>query len=555
MSDTATSVGTGDGVNAELPAQGMTWRRLLLYAVVLFLVWVVILGVWQGTFVRLLRMAGVLPPDLRPPFRVSTETTGITAPLDKYGWPDYVAAFNAEQSKGVTPETNFVVALREILGDHEIPGGSAAAFDAALGLPQPITAKPLFRRLEEVLSRLPYEERLQAINEDLDKAMIAPWTAETLPHVAELVDANHAAFDAIAKAAARSHFFQPIIPTTTREDKNPGLLTYSVWYVNKVRNLLRKLVAYTTREDERLSCRERMEGCLVPIRVGRLLSRPRMGIHVFVQDSYAALTVRGLSVWLGRAEIVEADLDRLLSELDRLPPRTRMFDVYDSNELNVKLDALVYAARRRDFGVAAESGGFATPAMQRCVRYGALDWNAALAETHRFHEEIQRIQQLPLIADQRAAIHAMGRKLDAEVKPWRTTWGGIAGPLLGNARTNGRRIAVMVGPFVGTPNETYIMADVKATARDRLLRLAIAIRRHQLQTGAWPTGLGEVTGAEAVGRADPCVDGGELIYRVTADGFVIYSVGENGRDDRGENADTAPGSGADDIAIRVRLAQ
>jgi hypothetical protein len=555
MSDTATSAGTGDGANAETAARGVTWRRLLVYAVVLFLVWVVILGVWQGTFVRLLRMAGVLPPDLRPPFRVSTETTGITAPLDKYGWPDYVAAFNAEQSKGVTPETNFVVALREILGDREIPGGSAAAFDAALGLARPITTKPLYRGEGDVLSRLTSEERTKVRDEDQKKALLAPWTAATFPHLAELVNANTAAVEALVEASKRPHFFLPIVETETDDREKRGVVRYHAGDAARFRELLPLLVARTTRDDVRLTCQERMDGCVASLRVGRLVGQPRLVIHVALQFAAEIHGFRGLSVWLGRSDIAEADLDRLLGELESLPARIATADALKGNEQDFLVDYLVQAARRRQFAEEIVGYNMVTPVMQRCVRYGPVDWNLALSEVRSHCSETARILRIQKLSDQKTELDALVSRLSKEADGWKTPWGQTVGPVVANPKSNARRLAATLCLTARAVWNRMYWSERWATARDRVLRLAIAVRRHQLRTGGWPTGLGDVTGAEAVGRADPCVDGGELIYRVTADGFVIYSVGENGRDDRGENAETAPASGADDIAIRVRLAQ
>jgi hypothetical protein len=46
------------------------------------------------------------PKKTKPKFTISKETTFITEPLDKDGYPDYAAALNARLSKGVTPENN-----------------------------------------------------------------------------------------------------------------------------------------------------------------------------------------------------------------------------------------------------------------------------------------------------------------------------------------------------------------------------------------------------------------------------------------------------------------
>src|SRR5260370_4917753 len=51
-------------------------------------------------------------------FTVSPETTYITEPLDKDGYPDYVTALNQRLSQGVTPENNANVLIWQALGPH-----------------------------------------------------------------------------------------------------------------------------------------------------------------------------------------------------------------------------------------------------------------------------------------------------------------------------------------------------------------------------------------------------------------------------------------------------
>src|SRR5262249_47093354 len=64
------------------------------------------------------------PPDEAKPklprgkWTLSEETTFITGPLDKDGYPDYITALNKRLSEGVTPETNANVLIWQALGPH-----------------------------------------------------------------------------------------------------------------------------------------------------------------------------------------------------------------------------------------------------------------------------------------------------------------------------------------------------------------------------------------------------------------------------------------------------
>src|SRR5260370_37938042 len=70
-------------------------------------------------------------------FTVSPETTYITEPLDKDGYPDYVTALNQRLSQGVTPENNANVLIWQALGPHPEGTTMPAEYFQRLRVPEP----------------------------------------------------------------------------------------------------------------------------------------------------------------------------------------------------------------------------------------------------------------------------------------------------------------------------------------------------------------------------------------------------------------------------------
>src|SRR5260370_40165490 len=70
-------------------------------------------------------------------FTVSPETTYITEPLDKDGYPDYVTTLNQRLSQGVTHENNANLLIWQALGPH--PEGTTMPAESfqCLGVPEP----------------------------------------------------------------------------------------------------------------------------------------------------------------------------------------------------------------------------------------------------------------------------------------------------------------------------------------------------------------------------------------------------------------------------------
>ena len=90
--------------------------------------------------------------------------------------------------------------------------------------------------------------------------------------------------------------------------------------------------------------------------------------------------------------------------------------------------------------------------------------------------------------------------------------------------------------------------EVLSFARLRAARTAIVVRRFGLAYGRYPETLDELVPEylEAV-MVDP-IDGQALRYRIVDNGFVVYSIGDNGIDDGGQD-DDEPGTG--DVAFRM----
>lgn len=83
-------------------------------------------------------------------------------------------------------------------------------------------------------------------------------------------------------------------------------------------------------------------------------------------------------------------------------------------------------------------------------------------------------------------------------------------------------------------------------ALDRVTRILGEIKQVYLRTGVWPGSLEELVGPEPAGLYFDPTSELPFVYRLTGEGFLLYSVGKNGCDDGGENN---PLQGQDDIVF------
>jgi hypothetical protein len=77
------------------------------------------------------------------------------------------------------------------------------------------------------------------------------------------------------------------------------------------------------------------------------------------------------------------------------------------------------------------------------------------------------------------------------------------------------------------------------------MRILIALRRHKDKNGRWPDSLNELRDTAPQELLVDPQNGGAYVYRLTADGFILYSRGINNIDEEGERTS----GGADDYQI------
>jgi hypothetical protein len=101
-----------------------------------------------------------------------------------------------------------------------------------------------------------------------------------------------------------------------------------------------------------------------------------------------------------------------------------------------------------------------------------------------------------------------------------------------NRRRNHSRWRLFSGMFL--PTYGVFRNSAEGSARLGTARIALAIERYRLAQGGLPDSLGDLipTSLDAV-PTDP-FDGQPLRYKKLANGYVVYSVGENGKDDGGD---------------------
>lgn len=255
-----------------------------------------------------------------------------------------------------------------------------------------------------------------------------------------------------------------------------------------------------------------------------------------------------------------SDLKRQWQALSPLPPLANYFDV---GERISYLDATCYIAREgwhvmQDFiglitNLSSDGpqlpeekepwNGALTAIVTRLVR-----WDEPLKLGNAWYDRLVRIAKMKNPKEQQKMLERYRQDLDS-VQHQATIVPTRAG-LLFNSRkiATDRTSKILVGMMLPAL-EAAIIADDRLKTHSSMFNLALALAQFRAEHNGYPSTLKKLV-PEYIPRI-PADDfsGSEFVYRKTDGGYLLYSLGKNGRDDGGKNADGQNES--DDVIIEI----
>ncbi len=489
-----------------------------------------------------------------PHYRVSRATTFITGPLHKDGTVNYIAAINAMNSKGVTPENNAAVALLEILGSHALFCPPAERRDVLHSLGIQSTHLPArwidfdqylintgygtpvnLKKPQTGLDRMKLVYTLGAARgkeEDRYNSIHQPWTAVEHPLIARWLKSQGHAIALAQRAALLPRFYAPVIPW-----RQTGLVNDSL-SLGEIKNLWNVLQIDAL---ERLGNND-SAGCWQDIltihRLAKLLEQGRPDLIRWLVAASGQYMADNLTVILATRGHTSAE--RLLRYLAVLRQQKRVggfAGVMNWGERLVGLNMIQRAYQIQNKIVRNRDGfrGFIP-----------LQFGQAMA---RYNKWINRFVVALRPKAYAARLHAVTAVTDSILAARPHGWWGVYKHF--NSLEN--MLAVM------TPDFSLILPlEYKGRAHQILARTALALAAYRARHNTYPSALAQlVPHYFPTVPVDPFTH--HLLYFFThKNGYLLYSVGPNMRDDRGRHARMSypPNPNApDDIAVRVHWAK
>ena len=185
----------------------------------------------------------------------------------------------------------------------------------------------------------------------------------------------------------------------------------------------------------------------------------------------------------------------------------------------------------------------------------AVDWDQVLRMGNSWYDRLADACGKPTRAERQAAFRKIDddiRKLAAAAKDWKSL--GLL--LLGSPRDAiSERIGQIFVSLLLPAISAAANAEDRGTMQFDLTRLAFALAAYRADHGAYPAKLADLAPKYVAEVPKDIFNAAELHYRQDGGGYLLYSVGANGKDDGGKGLeDCKDGEGWDDIVVRMPAA-
>ncbi len=487
-------------------------------------------------------------------FTISKETTYVTGPLDKDGYINYAAALNERLGKGVTSENNANVLLWKAIGPHPQGETIPSEFFQLMGIEAPPAKGEYFIDLKRYLKeqfKIEPGEQAEEIGEQLIRCSQRAWKPEEYPKVASWLKANENPLAMVVEATKRTKYFSPYVHGTA--DKG------STWLINsfmpgvqKCRELANALAARAMLNAGQGAANDAWQELLACHRLGRLVGRGGTLVEGLVGVAIEGVASTADLAFLELVKLSGKRIESCLHDLDQLPPFPGVADKVDLAERFLYLDSIMNLDREGVRSIMAELK-LDPNALPKNIPE-LIDWDIALKNGNHWYDRMAAAMRENDSSLSKKKLEQIDADVDAYLKAQKSKLAspeGRAEILTGGGKRIGKAIGdVTLGLLVPAVHKVQKAWDRVQQVQDNL-RLALALAWYHRNHGRYPKKLDEL--APKYLRAIPgdVFSGKALIYRPTEKGYLLYSVGPNGKDDGGRGYEDEPFG--DDISVRMPL--
>ena len=514
------------------------------------------------------------PAKKQTALRISPQTTRITEPLDERGFVDYVQAVNQRASRGVTTENNFEVVLRRVMGPEEIGEEMRKEYYQRLGIAISratfFISYSNFRKLDNKPASLT----------EFNRGCDAPWTAEDIPHLDRWLQAVNGKLDAVVSGSQRKHYYTPYIAGSPEDNEEyPQMIAMLLPSVQGHRELARSLRIRANLRIGQGDLDAAWDDVMAIYRISRLSAQGITLIESLVGIAVDGIAFETTTEILRSRDLTDKLARRILVDLKGLPRIPPLAEKIDIAERYMGLDCVQTLARQSDLlktlrmiqslsGIDLQLPSLAEN-QQPTVAKGTtlvvfqengnepvppgIDWNVTAELLNGWYDRLVAAAGEEDF-EQRKQMFAIIEKdivnLKANLSPAEIMKIAAGKPDQQVGRMIGNVLVALLIPAINAVSQ----AEQEALTRTDVLRIGFAAEVHRRELGVYPSELGKLLPNYLDKIPGDRMSGKPLRYNVINQKVILYSVGRNGRDDRGrgysDDDDNNP-QGWDDIVVRV----
>lgn len=503
--------------------------------------------------VALASIVGCAKPDPPKEFRPSKETTFITEPLDKDGYLDYETALNERLRGKITPETNANALFWQVIGPKPEGGEVHPDYFKWLQTDRPpddgtyYVNWPKFAkgRGSEKTDQELLDERHTRLGEH-------PWTAKEEPECAAWLEANSKPLDVARRASLRKEYFNPLVSRNDKNERGPliGSLLQSLQRLREVAGTLAKRAMKNTGEGQ---FDEAWADLMTARRLGRLIARGGTLIEMLVGIAIDDVANRATPPLIDRMKPNARKALKCLEEIQSLPPLSTVAEKIELSERFTLLD-IIQSTRKYGFDALRTASDGKTPEPPDAAAQlllDQIDWEIIFRTASSTYDRVGKI----LSQSDRPTRQKQWLAFETELRQQRKDLGDNT-DISKIIREGGRldkavseKIAKIIVTLLFPAADRIQRAADNFEQRHRNLQLLLALAAYRADHGKYPPRLADLAPKYLPKIPDDLFSGKPLVYKPTADGYLLYSVGENGTDDGGASFGDDPRG--DDLTVRM----
>ncbi len=496
-------------------------------------------------------LAAVADEKPTPKVPIGKDTTYVTGPLDKNGFIDYEAALSERLGKGVKPETNANVLLWKALGPRPEGGnGMPPDYFKHLGIAEPPEKGDYLINLGAYRSRVKLvQEEWEDLIEQQSRAGARPWKAVDMPHITAWLALNEKPLAVVVEACKRPHYFNPLV--SRKSDKElGGIITALLPNVQKCRELASALTARAMQRLGEGKVEEAWQDLLTCHRLARHVGNGATLIESLVGIAIDAIASNADLAFLDSGKLSHQQIRKCMKDLQELPPLPRMADKIDLGGRFMYLDCVQLVRR----GGGKMFRGFAElPFPEDNEKFekalAMIDWTPAMRTGNQWYDRLSQALRRKERAERERELDG----IEEDLKKLKTDGAKVV-KLLEEGPPNvavGKAIAdVLVHMLMPAARKVQNAAD-RAEQIHRNLQVAFALAAYHKVNGKYPQKLDDLAPKFLAAVPIDIFSAKALIYRLGEKGYLLYSVGVNGKDEEGRWYDDDPPG--DDPRVRMPL--